>query len=947
VSRKADKAAARLREELAELRRRTAEQEVSERRYRQLAEELRASGEMFRSMADSANDAIMALDERGIVSYINQAGEKLFGQTAEEVIGKSLHETLIPERFRDYSRGAFAARTATGMEGMLGAIREFQALSKNGKEFPVEASISAVRSGERTFYITFCRDITARKQVEEELRESQRRYRDLIENLNDVVFTLDPLGRFSYISPMIGRISHYTAEEIVGQPFTRFIHPDDLTGLLGSFERTLTGDLEPYEFRVLDKDGISFHVRTSSRPLFKNGDLVGLAGVMTDIRRRKQAEEELERYRGNLEDLVEERTKELEGATEGLRRSERYYRSLIRNAGDMIDILNADFTIRWGSPSAGRITGYTPEDIYRKSILDNIHPDDIEPAKAVLDHVLNNPGEPQGTVVRFKHKDGSYHFHEAIVTNLLGDPALKGIVLNTRDITDRVLLDEELRHSERYFRALIENAYDIIAVLSPDGTMGYLSPSLEKVSGFTQEERLGQDAFKFFHPDDLPRVMEAFARGLEQPGFTDRIEYRWQHADGSWHWQEAVATNLLDDPVVRGIVVNARDITDRRLAEERLQRLNQCFLGLGPDPLENIQKLALAGKEMLEAELARYGRMEKGDFYIFSSLHAGEGFMLLEDVEEHLCYYLLSRGAVGPVSTEDIEVRVFEKDPDVREHGFRSCHFHPITVQGESIGCFNLLDKEKREYSQLEVNTLAILSKAISIEEERYASNESLRDFVDIASHELRHPVALLAGFTETLGSHGSEMDKQTRNEIVDAIKQSTARISHMVMGLLNISLVERERFFISKSSGDILLLIERVVSEMRVKVQGREFSVEPAGEIDECEIDPERIHDLLVILLDNAVKYSPEGSEVELTVETAQDEIMVSVLDRGIGVPAEHREKIFERFYQVEEAQYHSKPGLGLGLFLARQIVEGHGGRLWYEPREGGGSAFRFTLPR
>ena len=413
MSGKADKRAARLREELAELRRRKSGLEQLESRYGQLADELRSSGELFRSMADTANDAIMVLDERGIVSYINQAGEKLFGLTAEEAIGRSLHETLIPERFRDYSRDAFAARTATGMEGMLGVVREFKALTKNGKEFPAEVSISAVRSGERTFYINFCRDITARKQVEEELRESRQRYRDLIENLNDVVFTLDPLGRFSYISPMIERISHYAVEEIAGQPFTRFIHPDDIQKAMNAFESILNGRSEPFEFRALDKDGTFLEVMTSTRPLFKDGNLVGLTGILTDISKRKRAEVELERYRGNLEDLVEERTKELEEATEGLRRSERYYRSLIRNAGDMIDILNDDFTLRWGSPSAGRITGYMPEDIYGKNILDYIHADDIEPAKAVLDHVMKNPGETQNTVVRFKHKDGSYHFRGA------------------------------------------------------------------------------------------------------------------------------------------------------------------------------------------------------------------------------------------------------------------------------------------------------------------------------------------------------------------------------------------------------------------------------------------------------------------------------------------------------------------------------------------------------
>jgi PAS domain S-box-containing protein len=1326
VVRKTGKDAARLKEELAELRRRKAELESSEDLYRRLAEELRRGEDLFRSMADNANDAILVLDEQGTVIYINQTGENLFGQSVEEIIGRRLHETLIPERFRDYSSEAFAARSAAGMEGMLGTVREFQALRKNGKEFPVEVSISAIESGERTYYVTFCRDITERRQADEELRESQQRYRSLVENLNDVVFTLDPLGRFSYISPTIERISRYKTEEVIGQPLTHFAHPDDLQGLLARFERTLDGGLEPYEFRFVDKDGGHLFIKISSRPLYKNGELVGMTGLMTDISKRKQAEEELARYRGNLENLVEERTRELEEAAEDLRRSEKYYRSLIRNAPDMIDILNEDLTIRWGSTTAGRVTGYTPEEIYGRSILDYVHPDDIPASRKLLHQVLENPGEPQGAIVRFKHKDGSYHYHEAIATNLLEDAAVKGIVLNSRDITERISLDEELRHSERYFRVLIENAYDIIAVLNPDGTMAYLSPSLERISGFSQEERLGKDAFQFFHPDDLPGVIEAFSRGIQRPGHTDVIEYRWQHKDGSWHWQEAIATNLLDDPVVRGIVVNARDITDRKeaeaamreseeryrslvetspdciimvdlegtilminrsglklfgcsdpsemvgksfaefmlpgelsrarepmleradvletpieftsvrpdgshfisesnsrllknaqgdpigfisvtrditdrkhaelalqdseeryrslvetspdciiltdlrgkvlminqsgvalfgygneeemmsknlldffapeerirvkevlsdkskaeqratigeytmlrkdgthffgevvaslvrdadgspvgflgicrdvtnrkmaeqalreseeklksiflvapvgigvvspervlldvnericdmlgysrdeligkntrlfypsvddykdagralynenirietgyletrwrhkdgmvlnvllsstpldlgdrtvagiftvlditdrkRAEERLQTLNECFLSLGTDPLENIQRFVLTGKDILEADLVRYGRIEKGAFYIFSSPHVDEGFRRLENAEDYLCYHLMSIGAAGPVTSEDIEDHVFDKDPDVREHGFRSCLFCPIRVQGESTGCFNMLDTEERKYSQVEMDTMAMLGRAISIEEERYAFNESLRDFVDIASHELRHPVALLAGFTETLETHGAEMDELTRQEVVEAIKQSTERISHMVEGLLKVSLSERERFVLFKHHVDLVPLFERVIREMRQKLPERTFSLAVSGEGVESVADTDRIHDLLVILLDNAAKYSPEDSEVTLAGEVAGGEVVVSVLDRGMGVPMDHRDKVFERFYQVEEAQYHSTPGLGLGLFLARQIVETHGGRIWYEPREGGGSIFRFTLP-
>jgi len=1077
VSGKHGREAARLRRELEELRRRETELESSAGFYRRLAEELRHGEDIFRSMADTANDAILVLDEQGTVIYINQAGEALFGQSEQDVIGRRLHETLIPERFRDYSMQSFAARGGAGMDDMLGAVRKFQALRKDGTEFPVEVSISAARLGERNYYITFCRDIT----------------------------------------------------------------------------------------------------------------------------RRKQAEEELASYQSHLEELVEERTKELGATTEELRRRESYYSSLIRNAVDMIVILNSDFTLRWGSLSSARITGYSPEDTSGINILDLVHPDDLQAGREALEKILSDPSRQSFITVRFRHKDGSWHYHEVVESNLLDDPAVQGIVLNSRDITDRVALNEELSCSEKYFRALIENAYDIIAVLNRDGTMGYLSPSLERISGFTQEERLGEDAFRFFHPDDLPRVAEAFARGLQQSGNTDVVEYRWQHKDGSWHWQEAAATNLLEDPVVQGIVVNARDITDRKLAEknlrdseemyrtlvliapdaisiadlegrfvylspktlqlhgydhagellgkssldliapedqvkaasglaavlekghvqnlqgtflrkdgscfvgelnaalirdadghprnivaftrditdrkladdalreseeryrtlvetspdsiilstldgvilminqssldlfgcsrqdellrmnvidlivpeerrkalesmrsrmlagrvvsgeytllrldgesftgeiiatlvkdaegspagfiavtrniterrraeQRLQKLNECFLSLGPDPLENIRLLALTGVDILGADMVRYGRVEKGDFYIFSSLQAGEGFTLLPEVEDYLCYQLLSRGVAGPVTTEDVEDRIFEGDPDVRRHGFRSCLFHPVAVQGESVGCFNMLYKEAKAFSQIEVDTMAMMARAISIEEDRYAFNESLRDFVDIASHELRHPVAILSGFTETLEKHGPDMDEATTAEVINAIKHATERISRMVIGLMNVSLVERERFHISKRTNDLAALVERVLREISIKVQGWEFDLKPADGTVECEVDPERFHDLMVILLDNAVKYSAQGTTVEVVLELSGEEVTVSVLDRGIGVPPEHRDKLFRRFYQVEEAQYHSTPGLGLGLFLARQIVEGHGGRLWYEPREDGGSIFRFTLPR
>ena len=102
----------------------------------------------------------------------------------------------------------------------------------------------------------------------------------------------------------------------------------------------------------------------------------------------------------------------------------------------------------------------------------------------------------------------------------------------------------------------------------------------------------------------------------------------------------------------------------------------------------------------------------------------------------------------------------------------------------------------------------------------------------------------------------------------------------------------------------------------------------------------------MLVILLDNGIHHSSYHRPVEVVGDLEGRDARISVLDRGIGVPETDREQIFERFYQVEDAIHHQSPGIGLGLFIARQIVQAHGGRIWYEPRDGGGSIFRFTIP-
>jgi diguanylate cyclase (GGDEF)-like protein/PAS domain S-box-containing protein len=133
-----------------------------------------------------------------------------------------------------------------------------------------------------------------RKRAEEELRKAEEKYRSLVENINDVFYALDTQGNITYVSPVVERFTLYKVSDLIGRPFIPLIYPDDLPALLDSFNRLVSGHLEPWEFRILDKDGRVIWVRTSSRPQYQDGETVGITALMTDITERKRMEQKLE-----------------------------------------------------------------------------------------------------------------------------------------------------------------------------------------------------------------------------------------------------------------------------------------------------------------------------------------------------------------------------------------------------------------------------------------------------------------------------------------------------------------------------------------------------------------------------------------------------------------------------------------------------------------------------
>ncbi|HEX6042663.1 PAS domain S-box protein, partial [Longimicrobium sp.] len=526
--------------------RKGAERELERRRREaeQVAETLRQQALVFETLAE----AVVITDAEGRVRDWNPAAERMFGDHHPAAVGRPGglvrpgHEPGIAD----------AVRAALGGDGSW--TGEVPFTRADGTEGVADAVVvpQTDAAGRRVALISAYRDVTARKQAEAEVVRQKAFFEEIIASLESGVAVFDTELRYHYASPnsiVDPEIRAWTVGRTVREYGERKGLPEEIirkreNGLRAAIRTRKASD---FEETIRGPDGKPRHVIRRSLPVLDEaGDILRIIGYSVDITERVRM-------------------------AEVLRQSEEHFRALIENAHDITCIMDAQGVITYQSPSMSRLLGWEPDDIIGRPAWTLMHPDDVPGVRAAMAEILAAPGTSRVVEYRFRHRDGEWRMLEAIGRTLSPDTAEQGLVANIRDVTERQQAELALQEREEHFRQLIENAHDITCILGVDGTMSYLSPSILRVLGYPPEALEGQICFAYMHPEDVAAVVASIQGVLGAPGSTGYAEYRFRHADGSWRHLEAVGRMVVPGDPAEGFVLNIRDVTERREAEEALR----------------------------------------------------------------------------------------------------------------------------------------------------------------------------------------------------------------------------------------------------------------------------------------------------------------------------------------------------------------------------------------
>lgn len=486
------------------------------------------------AMINSTRDLMWSIDLDFNLITANTAFhelvKKIQGKPFEE--GNSVFSESVPqsvtEKWRTYYKKALKT-------GSFSVKQKIQDPDKFWTTYGLTSfDLMYNKEGETIGIACFSKDITSEILSQQVLISAKAEMQKIMDTSLDIICTIDEEGYFLSINKAVKQVWGYAPKEIIGTNYIELVYQEDHLVTEQSAASVLSGEkVVNFENRYVHKNGHVVPMLWSSN--WDEKDRVYYC-IARDNTEKKKAELQLEH-------------------------SERLFKTLVQESSDIISITDLEGNFTYVSPSSINVIQISPEELIGTNAFDYVHPDDIEQVAQSFSLIAEQKSV-QIAPYRFKNKKGEWRWFIANVSNQLNSPTIKGVIVTSRDIHETREAKEQLIQSERRFKTLVQEGSDMICLIDEKADFTYASPTSIKVLNITPEQFIGTNAFDYIHPDDYETVYNEFIKVLKIPQVNIK-PFRFKHGDGHWVWLETVITNKIDEPTLKGIVANSKDVTTK------------------------------------------------------------------------------------------------------------------------------------------------------------------------------------------------------------------------------------------------------------------------------------------------------------------------------------------------------------------------------------------------
>ncbi|MBD2338195.1 PAS domain S-box protein [Calothrix sp. FACHB-156] len=764
----------------------------------------------------------------------------------------------------------------------------------------------------------------------------------------DLLSVIGMDGYFKRINPAFTQILGYSKAELLASPFLDFVHPDDHSVTLAEMEKLKAGaPTLNFENRYRTKDGRYRWWEWTASPAI---DQDVIYCVARDITEQKDTEAALERANQKLEQRIAERTAQLEQVNAALQESEQRNQLAMEVA--------RIFTFEWElhtdvvkrSPQCGVILGLTSTEAELDTganFFQRVHLEDRDRFIAVL-KALTPENSTYKTTYRVVRPDGQIVTFEESARALFDEQGqLTRLIGITADVTERQRLEAELQEIQATLQrqlAEIETIYQSapigLNVLDPDLRFVRINQRLAEINGFSTEEHIGRTIRELL--PDIADTAEALLRPIFETGeplLNVEIRGETPAQPGIERvWLESFLP-LKDGDRVIGINTVCQEITDHKQVEEALRRSEERYRTLFETMEDGFCVVEMLFDENTTPIDYRFLEINPA-FERETGLQQAIGKtarQLLPNLEK---FWFETYGRVA-LTGEPVR---FENGSDAMNRWFE---VYAFPIEGPEKHKVAILFKNISDRKAIEAQREKLLQQEQAAREAAERANRMKDEFLAILSHELRTPLNPILGWTKILQSPKITPDKIQYG--LNTIERNAQQQVQLIDDLLDISRIIRGKLSLSFAAINLSEPITAAVETVSLAAEAKaiQFEVLLDPKVGYVKGDASRLQQVVWNLLSNAIKFTPSGGQVTVQLTRADCYAQIQVTDTGNGIKPEFLPHVFELFQQQDSSTTRAFGGLGLGLAIARQVVEAHGGKIAVASAgEGLGATFSVQLP-